>query len=155
MHFVFLNERNITISLSVTQLKCTVVHYANLNSNSTNKPYCTCRAEYVILFFSISYLCLFSRGFRQKRYQKTIIFQCKFPKFISRCSILQNIRMSNLVILKWWSFKYKVKFEKKPISFNSKIGIFEKFLKDCTKKVLRIYKSIAIENTQRSSFNSQ
>ena len=38
MHFVsllFLNERNITTS----HLKCTVVHYANLNSSSLNKPY--------------------------------------------------------------------------------------------------------------------
>ena len=35
MHFVslfFLNERNIATSLFMIHLKCTVVHYANLNS---------------------------------------------------------------------------------------------------------------------------
>ena len=40
MHFVslfFLKKRNITISLLMIHLKCTVVHYANLNSNSINK----------------------------------------------------------------------------------------------------------------------
>ena len=42
MHFVslfFLNERNITTSLLMIHLKCTVVHYSNLNSNSINKPF--------------------------------------------------------------------------------------------------------------------
>ena len=42
MHFVslfFLNERNITASLLVIHLKCTVVHYANLNWRSINKPF--------------------------------------------------------------------------------------------------------------------
>ena len=42
MHFVclfFLYERNITASLLMTYLKCTVVHYANLNSNSISKPF--------------------------------------------------------------------------------------------------------------------
>ena len=40
MHFVSLiclNERSITTSLLVIDLKCTVVHYANLNSSSINK----------------------------------------------------------------------------------------------------------------------
>ena len=42
MHFVslfFLNERNIKTSLLMIHLKCTVVHYSNLNSNSINKPF--------------------------------------------------------------------------------------------------------------------
>ena len=37
--FVFLNESNITTSLLMINLKYTVVHYANLNSISMNKPY--------------------------------------------------------------------------------------------------------------------
>ena len=58
MHFVslfFLNERNNTTSLLMIHLKCTVVHYANLNSNSINKPYLRV-AEYAIsfVFFSIT-----------------------------------------------------------------------------------------------------
>ena len=55
---VFLNERNITTSLLMIHLKCTVAHYANLNSNSINKLYLR-GSEYAISFLSISYLCLF------------------------------------------------------------------------------------------------
>ena len=39
MHFVslfFLNERNITTSHLMIHLKCTVAHYANVNSSSIN-----------------------------------------------------------------------------------------------------------------------
>ena len=61
MHFdslFFLNEKNITASLLMIHLKCTLVHYANLNSSSLDKPYLR-GVEYSILFFSIFYLCLF------------------------------------------------------------------------------------------------
>ena len=51
----------------------------------------------------------FSRGFCQKVHEETIPFQLNFQKSISRGSILQKIRMSNFVILKWWPFEYKVK----------------------------------------------
>ena len=53
MNFVslfFLNERNITTSLLMIHLKCTVVHYANLNSSSINKPYLRA-IECATLFF--------------------------------------------------------------------------------------------------------
>ena len=42
MHFVslfFLNKRNVTTSLLMIYLKCTVTHYANLNSRPIHKPY--------------------------------------------------------------------------------------------------------------------
>ena len=58
MHFVslfFLNERYITTSLLMIHLKCTVVHYVNLYSSSISKNYLRA-VEYVISFFSISYL---------------------------------------------------------------------------------------------------
>ena len=53
MHFVslfFLNERNITILILLIHLKCTVVHYANLNLSSASKHYLGA-VEYVIHFF--------------------------------------------------------------------------------------------------------
>ena len=53
MQFVslfFLNEGNITISLLITYLKCTVVNYANKNSSSLNKYYLRA-VEYAISFF--------------------------------------------------------------------------------------------------------
>ena len=55
---LFLHERNITTSFLMIHLKCTVVHYANLNSSSINQVYLQA-VEYTILFFSISYLCIF------------------------------------------------------------------------------------------------
>ena len=102
--------------------------------------------EYAILFFLISYLPLFQRGFCQKSYEKTIIFSFKFPKFISQCSILQNIRMSKLLILKWRPVEYKANFEKRSLLFSSEIAIFDIFFKRWTKKVLKIYKSLVIQN---------
>ena len=60
MHFVslfFLNERNITTSLLMIHLKCTVVHYSNVNSTSINKPFFNYGLlNMLLLFFSISYL---------------------------------------------------------------------------------------------------
>ena len=61
MHFVsifFLQKRNITTSLLMIHLKCTVVDYVNLNSSSINRPYLKA-VKYIISFFSISYLCLY------------------------------------------------------------------------------------------------
>ena len=57
MHFVslfFLNKRNITTSLLMMHLKCTVVHYANLNSSSINTPYL--RAVEYAVFFCFDFL---------------------------------------------------------------------------------------------------
>ena len=58
----------------------------------------------------------------------------KFPKFISKfISILQNTRMSNLVILKPRHSEHKTKFEKKNF-FRSEIGIFDIFFKRLCKE---------------------
>ena len=47
---VFVGEINITTSLLMIQLKYALVHYANLNSSSINKPYLWA-VEYVFFFF--------------------------------------------------------------------------------------------------------
>ena len=62
-----------------------------------------------MLFHFFRYLTYSARDFCQKVYEETILFQLKFQKSISRCSILQKIKMSNFVILKWRPFEYKVK----------------------------------------------
>ena len=51
-------ERNIITSILTIHLKCGVVHYANLNSSSKNKPNLPA-VEYAISFSSIPYICLF------------------------------------------------------------------------------------------------
>ena len=55
MHYIslfFLNEGNITTSLLMLYLKYTVVHYANINLSSINKPFVNLRdVEYAISFF--------------------------------------------------------------------------------------------------------
>ena len=78
IHFVslaFLNDKNIiTTSLLFIHLKCTIMHYVDLNSSSINKPLLRA-VEYDIsmIFFWTSYLCLFWRVACQKLYKKTII----------------------------------------------------------------------------------
>ena len=37
--YFFQNARNISTSLLIIHLKCTIAHYANLNSSSKNKPF--------------------------------------------------------------------------------------------------------------------
>ena len=78
--------------------------------------------EYAILFLIYVY---FNEAFCQKIYEITIIFKYKFLKFISRCSILQSIRISNLVVLKCDT---KAKFER----------MFNIFFKKLSKEVLKI-----------------
>ena len=75
-------------------------------------------------FFPFLIYVYFNEAFVKKLYEISIIFQYKFPKFISRCSILQNIRMSNLVKLKWQSFQHKTKFQNR-----FEIGSFNLFYK--------------------------
>ena len=98
---VFQNESNITTSPLMIHLKCTVVHYADLNSSCKNKPILNYGSSNMLFRFSQFVIHVyFNETFVKKTYEIAIIFWYKFPKFISRCSILQNIRMSNLVILK-------------------------------------------------------
>ena len=91
-------------SLLMIHLECTVVHYVNLNSSSIKKPYLR-PVEFAILFlFDFLYMFILTR-LLSKTLSKNYHFLYKFPKFISRYSILQNITMSHLVILKWQNLK--------------------------------------------------
>ena len=119
MYFVslfFLNERNITTSLLMIHLKYVVVPYANLNSSSINKP-CLRAVEYAISFFWILIYVYFKEAFI-KSFMKKVSFLVQISKihFTIVC-ILQNIRMSNLAILKWWPFEYKAKSFKKDLFY--------------------------------------
>ena len=82
MHYIslfFLNEGNIATSLLMLYLKYTVVHYANINLNSINKPFVNLRdVEYAISFFLFLIY---------------IYFNETFIKHIRKFNILQNIRM--------------------------------------------------------------
>ena len=79
-HFVslfFLNERNITTSLLMIHLKCTVVHYSNLNSSSINKPFLNYGSLNMLflLFFFFDFLFTFIlMRLLSKNYETTIIF---------------------------------------------------------------------------------
>ena len=122
MHFVslfFLNERTITTSLLRIHLKCTFVHYVNLNSSFINKPYFRA-VEYAIsgffffLFFFFDFLFIFIlTRLLTKTLWENYHFLMQISKIHFKISILQNIRVSNRVILKWQPVKYKAKFGKK------------------------------------------
>ena len=66
----FLNQRNIATSLLMINLKCTVVHYANLNSRFISNPYFQA-VEYTISFFfflDFLFMLILTRLFYQKLY---------------------------------------------------------------------------------------
>ena len=108
------NEENIKASILLVLLKCIVVGYFNGNESFTGRLFSNYKLqafEYAIPFFPISHLWCFLRDFCRNVYEETILFQPKFQKAISKCSMLRKIRMSNFVILKWRPFEYKVKVE--------------------------------------------
>ena len=77
MHFVsfFLNERNITTSLLMIHLKCTVVHYSNLNSSSINEPFLNYGPLNMLFLFFFNFLFTFIlKRLLSKEYEITIIF---------------------------------------------------------------------------------
>ena len=79
MHFVslfFLNKRSITTSLLIIHVKCTVAHYANLNSKSINKPYLRA-VEKAFSFFSILFYVYFNETF-VKNMKKLSFFNTNF-----------------------------------------------------------------------------
>ena len=105
------NEGNIkTPILLMLHFRVSVVGYSNGNESSTGRIFSNCGLLNLLFqFFSISHLECFSQDFCQKVYEETILFHLKFQKSISRYNILQKIRISNFVILKWRPFEYKVK----------------------------------------------
>ena len=75
MHFVslfFLNERNITTSLAMIHLKCTVAHFANVNSSSIKKLYLWA-VEYAISLFLFLIYVYFNEAF-VKNFMKGLSF---------------------------------------------------------------------------------
>ena len=99
------NKGNIKASILLILLKCIAVRYSNGNESFTGRLLSNYRPLNMLFhFFRYLIYCVF-----QKVYKETIPFQLNFQKSIWRCSILLKIRMSNFVILKWWSFEYKVK----------------------------------------------
>ena len=65
MHFVslfFLNKTNITASLLMIHLKCTVINYANLNSSSINKPFLNYGSSNILFpFFDFLFMFILTR----------------------------------------------------------------------------------------------
>ena len=71
----------------------------------------------------------------------------QFPKFVSRCSILLNTRMSNLVILKRGPFEFYGKTWKKGLFYlGPKLVFLANFWKDFMDKSFDDLQSIVIEN---------
>ena len=60
--FIFLNKRNIATSLLMIHLKCTVVHYANLNSSFINNSFLN-YGPLNMLFYFFQVLFYFNKAF--------------------------------------------------------------------------------------------
>ena len=83
---------------------------------------------FIYIFFEFLFTFILTRHL-SKTLWKTIIFNINFHNsFQGAACLLQDIRMSNLVKLKWWPFEYKAKFEKRS-QCRSEIGIFDIFYK--------------------------
>ena len=82
MHFVsllFLNERNITTSLLMIQIKCAVVYYSNLNPSSINKPSLNYGPLNMLFLFFFDFLFVFIlTRLLSKNYEITIILNVNF-----------------------------------------------------------------------------
>ena len=104
------NEGNIKASILLILLKCIVVGYSNGNESFTGRLFSN-YGPLNMLFHFFRYLIysVFHKTFVKKFMKKLSFFSSNFKKSISRCSILQKIRMSNFVILKWGPFEYKAK----------------------------------------------
>ena len=86
------------------------------------------------ILLNISFIVIFTTLSSKGSLRFIILFELKFQKSISRCSILQKISMSNFVIIKWRPFEYKVKSWKIWPSWglffrNKKYWHFEFFMK--------------------------
>ena len=97
-----LNEGNIKASILPIILKFIAVDYSNVSESFVNYgPFNT-----LFHFFRCLIDGIFHKTFVKKFMKKLSFFQLKIQKSISRCSILQKIKMSNFVIL---PFEYTVK----------------------------------------------
>ena len=79
MHFVslfFVSERNTATLLLMVHLKCTVAHYANLNSRPINKPYL--RAVEYAIFFNFSFTFILTRLLSKTLWKKLSFFNINF-----------------------------------------------------------------------------
>ena len=70
----FLNERNITTSLLMIHLKCTVVHYSNLNSSSINKLFLNYERLSIYIFFQFLIYVHFNEAFVKKNIEQLSFF---------------------------------------------------------------------------------
>ena len=111
-------------------LKCTDVHYANLNSSSINKPYCK-----LFRFFQFLIYVYFSEIFVKKLSFLNINFQTSFQEVVYyRILGCQTLRYENSRPL-----NIRQNLGKKPFLFRSKIDIFDIFLK-------RLYEDLQINS---------
>ena len=104
------NEGNIKASILLILLKCIVVGYSNGNESFTGRLFSN-YGPLNMLFHFFRYL-IYIIVFFTRLLSKSLWnypFSAQISKSISRYSILQKIRMSNFVILKWRPFEYKVK----------------------------------------------
>ena len=111
------NKGNIKASVLLILLKPIVVGYSNGNESFTgrlfsNKVVFTGRLSSTgrrFRFFRYLIYSVFHETFVRKFMKKLSFFSSNFKKSISRCSILQKIKMFNFRILKWRPFEGKLK----------------------------------------------
>ena len=104
--YILSNEENIKTSILLMLLKCIVVGYSNGNKSFTGRLFSNYRLLNMLFHF-FSFIVFFTTLLSRVLWRK-YPFSAQISKLISRCCILQKVRMPNFVILKWRPFEYKV-----------------------------------------------
>ena len=139
MHFVslfFLNKRKITTSLLMIHLKCTVVHYANLNSSSRNKPFLNYGPLNMLFCFFFNFLFMFilmkllSKNLRNNYHFLIQIFKIYFKIYY----ITEYYDVEPCDTKMWY---YSKIWKSGPFSLGPKYVFLTYFLKDYRRKFWR------------------
>ena len=128
MNFVslfFLSEINIATSLLMIHLKCTIVHYANLNSSSVSKPFVNYGPlNMLFLLFMFILTRIFSKPFEKR----LSFFNTNFNNSFQDVLCYRILGCQTL----WYYIGGTLNMRqnlKKYLLLTSKIGIFEIFFK--------------------------
>ena len=98
--YILSNEGSIKASILLILLKYIVVGYSNGNESFTGRLFSNYRPLNMLFhFFNLSFIVFFTRVLSKSLWNYP--FSAQISKSISRYSILQKIRVSNFVILKW------------------------------------------------------
>ena len=139
MHFVslfFLNERNVTTSLLMIHLKCTVVH-SNLNPSSVNNPflnYGPLNMQFLFFFFRFFIYVYYNENFAKEIMNQLSFFNANFWNSFQNVVYYKILGRVTLWYWKGGTLNVRQNLKKMASFLWSKIVIFDMFFKRLCKE---------------------